>query len=534
MQRDRHLADVSERGPSEPFGRADAAAANDFLERAWATLRHDEDLIEAGAVHDMAGLCGALCGHLGCALRGCRVRCDSATVQQAIAYIHRLAHGAWLPCDIEAARARALAAVRQVAARTHDRHHEGPSATLARLMVYRAWRPYVDVLHDLHGRMWGVYGPFWALVARRPRVLDGYHPSRQQCLTPRAIEAWLEAHHPAALADIPRWMEVDEGHGAAGLARMRAVALAKVVARGVVYPAPGDTLWAAARRKLALTLAADPNSRLTLRVKERTHVAGDGDSAHSFCVRKVTLYARCRACPLTTEAPARMVVARVTVGRDSVYGNGFEIKADRVTPTVACLQRLGVGKYTLDAWVRAVAQQDADALYTTALLDVDGAVQSPRTTGANGAPQPPARPTIRRSVALDGCTVAALVHDAYMVQTAVHNAAPRLFCAAPPTSTPSATSSHPVQPTSSAECRYDGFSGVPIDQQAAVDAETLLCGSGDVPQDRIRAAVRYATWRVCRAGGRDGYDCVCLAALLERAGLTTPPSLIARLTALWG
>ncbi|AVK74527.1 hypothetical protein pqer_cds_105 [Pandoravirus quercus] len=528
---DQRLLNVPERNSTEPFGRVDAAAASDFLERAWAVLRHDRDLIETGGIQDTTDLCSALCGHLGCALPGCRVRCDPAAVQQAIRHIHMLADHAWLACDVEAARARALAAVRDAIARTHCQYREGATVALVRLMVYRALRPYVDVLHDLHGRLWGVYGPFWALVARRPRILDGYQSS-QRFPTPRAVEAWLAAHNPDLLADGPSWMEVDEGHGAAGLARMRAVALAKVIGRGVTYPAPGDTPWAPVRRTLALTLAADPDSRLILGLKERMCVV---DGGTSLCVRTVTLYAARRACPLTADTPAKMVVARSTMAYDDPHEDGREIKANRVSPTVACLQRLGVGKYTLDAWVRAVARQSPDVLYTTALLDMDCAARLSGHNGRDMMSQTRPNMAMRRSVVLDGCTVAALVRDAYVVQAAAHNAAPRLFRATSPSSSSlSITPSRPLSRSSpSTEHAHGDFSGVPVDERAAVDADTLL-GGGDVPADRIRAAVRYATWRVCRAGGRNGCDCIRLAALLERAGLTMPRSLITRLTALWG
>lgn len=502
------MADVGRQQEGRPgaFGRTEASAAVVALERAWAVVRHDRDLIEAGGLVDKADLCDSLCGHLGCASADCRALCDRDAVQEALLHIETLAAGAWLVCDLDAARTTAILAARQVVARPHERD----IPALARLSIYRAWRPYVDVIHDLHGRLWGVYGPFWALLARRPRVLAGYRPSRE-VPTPRDVDAWLASTLPQASGgDDPggdgSWMEVDEGHCAAALARIRAVALAKRVARTVFYPPAGDTSWAAVRRTLASTLGANPDTRLVLALKHRTWTTADGAEGS---LRTVSLYAPRRACPLVADAPCKTVVARVTVVGGA--GGAREIKRDRITATVACMQRLCVGKYTLDAWMRSVAKERPDVLYTTALLDAAQAMRSSAPLRLAGG-STPARlvTTTRRSVVLDGCMVAALVRDAYVVQAAVRGASARLFCASPP-----------------------GSPAVPVDAQAAADADILLA-RGNVPADRVRAAVRYAAWRVCRGGHRDGCDCMLLASLLNRAGLTTPRSLVGRLAVLWG
>lgn len=111
--------DYAEHGdPAEvAFGPADAAAATALLEHAWAVVRHDAQLIEAGAIEHMSELRATGLGYLGCPLRDCRVRCDQADVHRALAHIQRLAAGTWFDCDIVTARAEALVAGRDAAAR---------------------------------------------------------------------------------------------------------------------------------------------------------------------------------------------------------------------------------------------------------------------------------------------------------------------------------------------------------------------------------------------------------------------------------
>ncbi|AGO82074.1 hypothetical protein pdul_cds_153 [Pandoravirus dulcis] len=497
------------------FGPADAAAATVLLERAWAVVRHDAQLIEAGAIEHMSELHATGLGYLGCPLRDCHVRCDQAAVCQALAHIQRLAAGAWFDCDVVKARAEALVVGRDAVAHTRARPAESAADPIpARAAIYAVWVPYIRALYKLDGHLCTIYGAFWARMARHPSALAGYRPPRR-FPTPRAVESWLEAQRPHRPEIRLPWAEVDEGVGAPDLARLRAATVISAMASDVVYPAPGDTLWAVTRRALMATLAADPHLSLTLALDDGICTRNDGVRVS---VRTVSVYAERCACPLSPQSTTpRRVVARITLERDRTRQDAPEVVRVGVIATSVFLQRVGIRYTVFDAWLRDVARRNPEALYTTALLESAARRPTPRIRGAPA--QQPTGAMFRLSVALDGCALAALVRDARVVQTVASDAAPRLF-------------SMSATPLSSAPQSLLPFPGPPTDAQAAADAKTLLAG-GDVPADRVRPAVRYAAWRVCRAGGRDGCDYVRLASFLEQAGLAAPPSIAARLALLW-
>lgn len=288
-------------------------------------------------------------------------------------------------------------------------------------------------------------------------------------------------------------------------------------ASDIVYPAPGDTLWAVTRRALRATLAADPRLSLILALDDGVCTR---DGGVRVSVRTVSVYAAQCACPLGPQPTTpKRVVARVTLERDTARQDAPEVVRVGVIATSVFLQRVGIRYNVFDAWMRDVARRNPEALYTTALLESAARRPTPRIGGAPAPAQQTTEAMFRLSVALNGCTLAALVRDARDVQTVASEAAPRLF-------------SMPPTPLSSTLQSLLPFPGPPTDVQAAANAETLLAG-GDVPADRVRPAVRYAAWRVCRAGGRDGCDYARLAALLEQAGLAAPPSIAARLALLW-
>jgi hypothetical protein len=375
--------------------------------------------------------------------------------------------------------------------------------------TYAALRPYADVIHDLHGRLWAVYGPFWALVARRPRALAEY---RAITPTPRDVDIYLASlDSPLAQDRVSRLMEVDEGRCAKAVARMRAVAVARCIARDVAYPRPSDTQWASARRTLASTLGANPDSSLLLVAKK--YVRSSPNQGAVVVRRVATLYAARRACPLAEESRSKTIIGRATA---ISAGAGRETIQDDVVPAVARLQSLGTGKYALGAWMRAIVLGKPIAIYTRLLLA--SGHQSTTTLSLPASPMgagPMSAHTARlgqqsltvkrRAVSMDGCLVAALVRDAYVVQPIVDRATWRLF---------------------------RSLAVTPVNAQAATDAQIILAG-GNVPAARERAAVAYAAWFVCRGGRVDGYDYVLLGSLLERAGLTAPHNIVDRLVALW-
>nr|UDO48135.1 hypothetical protein [Pandoravirus massiliensis] len=572
------------------FGSDEAAGAARALEVAWATLRHDAVLYHAGAISDPVHLCQTTCGHLGCALPQCTMLSTGDQVANAIAHIDALADGAWLVYDLARARADAISAATQlVAVATAERpaatHCDRGHADNVRSGVYRAWRPYVDMIHHLHGRLWGVYAPFWALVSRTdavpssqvtrwsaslllsdrpptPRDLEAvFAPSERSCPATVGAAAQPNTYGPSEAAVCEhQWMEVDQGACMATVARLRAVALARRIARQVDYPPPGDTPWAAGRRTLAGALGASPDTRALLVVKDSRHVLPDGSRAES---RKVSLRIDLDVCPFTTEQEQgarvpgpprghvgsnRYLIVRTHSSRriaprdtrdqtetadeqhatdddndDEDNGSIAQRTCDQVSPTIACMQRLCVGKYMLGAWLARIARGSRDALHTLALLDRSSSATHTRPARPGDLGFCPASPyaingvtVVRRQVALDGCLVAILVRDTYIVQPTVRAAVPALFVAMP---------CRPSMPRP----------GRALDRRAAADAMRMLDGN---PRPRMSArralaALRYATWYACGAGLPDGYDAGFVASLLDRVGFHPTRGLVTRLVLLW-
>lgn len=588
------------------FGSAEAADATRDLEIAWATLRHDGALYQTGGVTDRVHLCQATCGHLGCAMPQCTVLSTEEQVANAIAHIDALADGAWLVYDLARARTNAIAAVAQSVAATMatqpvvDGVRDERSDAM-RSAAYRAWRPYVDMIHQLHGRLWGAYAPFWGLVSRTgtepllgdpflglatptpsfphgpptPRDLEASFLTRDMddpsATTPTTMSQ-TNMHRPdnAAVCEIP-WMEVDQGACMATVARLRAVALARRIARDATYPLPEDTAWATGRRALAAALGASPDTRMVLAIKDRRHVLADGSHVTS---RKVSLRADLAVCPFTileeeeeeeeeeeqvqTAEHARSrrqgdfghysIVAcahnhtaatGVTHDRIETLTNTDAERYDqdraarshtqgrhsRINPTIACMQRLCVGKYMLDGWLARIARGSRHALHTITLLNTRASPTTysrPARRGDFGfcatSPHAIGRVTVvRRQIALDGCLVAILVRDAYIVQPAVRAAEARLFVA---TDRPSAMPPTPDRA---------------LNRRAASDAIRLLNGHPrtNMSARRALAALRYATWYACGAGQPDGYDAGLVTSLLDRAGFHPTRGLVARLVLLW-
>lgn len=575
------------------FGSPEAASAARALEIAWATLRHDAALYQAGAITDRAHLCRSTCGHLGCAVPQCAMLCTEEQVASAIAHIGSLADGAWLVYDLARARHDAVTAVagaaQSVGAAEATCHAAdtawGDRFDAVRSAAYRACRPYVDAIHHLHGRLWGVYAPFWALASRTAVEPSPYDPRRLEPSissplwrppTPRDLETILAppARSPPAMTapqmgacepcDVTvcegQWMEVDQGACMPGVARLRAVALARRMAHGVAYPPPDDTGWAAGRHALLGALGASPDTRVLLTVKDHRRVLADGSRVAS---RKVSLRADFAVCPFATTNETRgagrarsrrqsdfdhyFIVARAcnhTVAVGDAHGQAEaatdagdgpqtggaanestnRVRRDGMSPTVACMQRLCVGKYTLDGWLSRIARCSRDALHTIALLN--GAPSTTHTRSARRgdlgfrATSPYATggvTVVQRQVVLDGCLVAILARDAYVVQPAVRAAEPRLFVA-----------THRLSVTPPPPDRS-------LDRRAAVDAMRLLNGNprANMPARRTLAALRYATWYACAAGHPDGYDAALVASLLDRVGFHPTRGLVARLVLLW-
>lgn len=584
------------------FGSAETADATRALEIAWATLRHDGALYQMEGAIDRVHLCQATCGHLGCAVPRCTMFSTEEQVANAIAHIDALADGAWLTYDLARARANAIAAVAQsiAAAMATQPAVDGirdDRFGVVRSATYRAWRPYVDMIHRLHGRLWGVYAPFWALVSRtgtgsssgEPRLGPAAPtpPFPEGPPTPRGLEAFFLSRgidEPSATTtttshtnmhgprdttrDEATWMEVDQGACMASVARLRATTLARRIARDATYPLPEDTVWATGRRALATALGASPDTRMVLVIKDQRHVLADGSHVTS---RKVSLRANFAVCPFTVleeeeeeqvqtagharshrqddlghyrysidaRAHSHTVAAGVTHDRietpadasaerhaeDDVAGSRTQGRHGRINPTIACMQRLCVGKYMLDGWLTRIARGSRDALHTVALLNTRASPTTYSRLARRGdfgfcatSPHAIGRVTVvRRQIALDGCLVAILVRDAYIVQPAVRAAESRLFDAA------DRLSVAPPTPDRA------------LDRRAAADAMRLLNGRprANVSARRALAALRYATWYACGAGHPGGYDAALVTSLLDRAGFHPTRGLVTRLVLLW-
>ncbi|WBR14244.1 hypothetical protein pkur_cds_69 [Pandoravirus kuranda] len=439
------------------------------------------------------------------------------------------------------------------------------------------------MIHQLHGRLWGAYAPFWALVSRiavQTPTHDARHPTlpppplcgpptlRNQeiiLLSSSPSLSSLEQSHEAATSP-PRtgacgphgttvsgvtWMEIDQGACMATVARLRAVALAKRMARDATYPSADDTRWATGRHALLAALGASPDTKLLLTVKDRRHVLADGTRVTS---RKVSLRANFAVCPFvattqTTQGAARARPRRRTdseqysivacaynhtvatggaqgqaeVGSDARDESTSQRRRDGMSPTIACMQRLCVGKYMLDGWLSRIAHRSRDALHTIALLNRAPPTVCSRDarSGALGfcatSPYAIGRVSVvRRQIALDGCLVAILVRDAYVVQPAVRAAESRLFGAA-----------HRLSVTPPPDRA--------LDRRAAADAMRLLNGNprANMSPRRTLGALRYATWYACAAGHPDGYDAALVTSLLDRVGFHPTRGLVARLVLLW-